>query len=97
MNTRRILTLTIVTVAAMLSTGCATRYQDLLRDRDMEIRELQGQLADARAELERRRASEPTGLAEASLSRSDDELIDLRDDLDGLDVDRRGGRLSITI
>lgn len=39
-------------VLSSLATGCTTRYQDMLRDRDERIRELSGQVAHLRGENE---------------------------------------------
>ena len=49
-------------VASFLATSCTTRYQDMLRDRDAQIRELSNDVARLRGlndEFERRGASQP--------------------------------------
>ena len=53
----------------LFTSGCASRYQDLLRDKDMEIRELQARLADANAEIDSLRdvPAPQTQIAEAGL------------------------------
>ncbi len=91
-------------VLSAMSTGCATRYQDLLRDRDAEIRELNGRLADAGAENEslRRTNDDLRGqLASRAVpmeaSAGDDELARIGSELSGLDVSRRFGLISIGI
>jgi chemotaxis protein MotB len=89
----------------LFSSACATRYQDLLRDRDGEIRDLQGQLSDLRSansELERRISSERTAAPEvdvrpAAVTSSSAELARVQDELPGLDVRYKAGRLSIGI
>lgn len=84
--------------------ACTAKYQDLLRDRDAQIRELQGEVADlratnadlerleqaARAELDRARSQLATPAAPTDLDR-------VRDDLAGLDVRYNRGRISIGI
>jgi flagellar motor protein MotB len=84
--------------------GCATRYQDLLRDKDMEIRQLESRLADARAENDDLRRQKDA--AEARLAGSqvqpveagvDGELDRIRGELPDLDVRRDRGRISIGI
>jgi hypothetical protein len=55
-------------VLSSLATGCTTRYQDMLRDRDERIRELSGQVAHLRGEnddLSRRSAAGATTQAAA--------------------------------
>jgi chemotaxis protein MotB len=56
-------------VLSSLATGCTTRYQDMLRDRDERIRELSGQVAHLRGEnddLSRRSAAGATTQAVAA-------------------------------
>lgn len=102
-NTRRTL-LSLAILALSLSTaGCATRYQDLLRDRDSEIRDLNAKLANARSENENLSrqladARDNTAIAApAAVSTADNELERIRGDLPDLDVDRKRGRISIGI
>ena len=81
------------------SSGCATRYQDLLRDRDAEIRYLQGRLANSRSENEdlRRQLSDSRVVQAAPASTGDSELAVAQDALPGIDVRRSRGRISIGI
>ena len=73
MNLRSALSITSC-LLLLVTSGCATRYQDLLRDKDMEIRELQAKLADARAENDDlRRQGKPTVVINEA-SATDDEL-----------------------
>ena len=89
----------------LLTSGCAARYQALLRDRDLEVRELQGQVSDLRsenAELQRRGSPiepRPASLDSTSPTRvsNDSELAHLQGELPDLDVRRSRGRLSIGI
>ena len=88
-------------------TGCAAHYQDLLRDRDAEIRELQGRLANARSEvsdLGRREQAALAKLAEKPAARpveasSRGSAIDqIQAELgDDAEVRYSNGRLSIGI
>ncbi len=98
--------LSILLLCAMpLFTGCAAHYQDLLRDRDAEIRELEAQLADARsenAELSRREAAARAELAQkpkAVEASSEGSLADRVQRELGSETDVRyeSGRLSIGI
>jgi len=89
-------------VAASLATSCTTRYQDMLRDRDEQIRALNGDLARMRGEndeLQRRLTSSP-GPVEATATREDSPslLSDLQNDIGGdADVSYRRGRISIGV
>ena len=49
MSLRSVLLLSL-TALFLGTSGCATRYQDLLRDRDAEIRDLESKLANSRAD-----------------------------------------------
>lgn len=102
---RRLLSLSCC-VYLLVAGGCATRYQDLLRDRDAEIRDLEAKLAGARAESEdlrrqkdeaERRASEVARPADASATATDAQLSRVQDALPDLDVRRKFGRISIGI
>jgi len=95
--------ITLVTIAAVSLFGsCTTRYQDLLRDRDAQIRELNGKVAQLRQEkeeLESRSADprrEDKAPAEASTP-PQAEVERLRNELDGATVDLRDGRLRIGV
>jgi chemotaxis protein MotB len=81
------------------STGCATRYQDLLRDRDAEIRDLQGKLANSRSENEdlRRQLNDSRVVQAAPASAGDGELATAQNALPELDIRRNRGRISIGI
>ncbi len=102
-------TLALALPASMLLLGlggCTAKYQDLLRDRDAQIREMNGDLAELRAanaDLERR---ERTARDELDLLRRGDpakpdaatgDLAKVQEDLAGLDVRYVHGRLSIGI
>ena len=94
--------LLFATAAMMLLPSCTARYQDMLREKDSRIRELNGEVARLRGEnddLQRRLASAPTVQpTPASAKREDSELKDLQKDV-GPDayVDRRRGRISIGV
>ena len=83
----------LVPLVALLSTSCATRYQDLLADRDNEIRQLRGQLAQARddkarLESELSRAQSAGVPREATAQRDDSDLADI--------ASRLGGNTTVT-
>ena len=88
----------------LLPGACTAKYQDLLRDRDAQIRELQGEVADLRAanaDLER---MERAARAELDSARSQlttpavaSDLDRVRTDLADLDVRYNRGRISIGI
>lgn len=93
----------LLTLAAVSLFGsCTTRYQDLLRDRDAQIRELNGRVAQLRQEkeeLEARSADarrDEKAPAEASTPQQM-EVDRLRSELDGATVDLREGRLRIGV
>ncbi|MFO1051392.1 MAG: OmpA family protein [Planctomycetota bacterium] len=91
----------------LVAGGCATRYQDLLRDRDSEIRDLQARLASAKAEsedlrrlkdeAERKLSESASKPVEASATGTDSDLSRVQDALPELDVRRKFGRISIGI
>lgn len=91
-------------VALTLLGSCTTRYQDLLRDRDAEIRNLNGKVAALSAEkddLERQLANQPTTPPAPAGENADfvnPNTKGLQDEL-GVDVtvDYRKGRLSIGV
>lgn len=94
--------LLLLTACSMLFTGgCATRYQDLLRDRDAEIRDLNAKLANTRSENEDlRRQLDSASVTEpvaVPASTSDGELASVQDALPDLDVRRNRGRITIGI
>lgn len=88
-------------VAASMATSCTTRYQEMLTDRDEQIRSLNGDLARLRGEndeLQRRLSSAPRP-AEATTTREPSSLInELQNDI-GNDavVGYRRGRISIGV
>lgn len=91
-------------IAAMSLGSCTARYQDLLRDRDAQIRELKGEVADLRAtnaDLERSekaaRDALEQQLALANQAPATGDLDRVKDDLADLDVRYSRGRLSIGI
>jgi len=93
-------------VAVSMFGSCTTRYQDLLRDRDAEIRALNGriyQLQQEKEEVEAREAAARRDLEEArtkapaeAVAQTND-LERLRRELDGASVDLRDGRLRIGV
>lgn len=95
--------ITLITLAAVSLFGsCTTRYQDLLRDRDAQIRELNGRVAQLRQEKEEAESRgadvrrEERSPAEASTAQQT-EVDRLRNELDGATVDLREGRLRIGV
>jgi chemotaxis protein MotB len=90
-----------LTVLFLGTSGCATRYQDLLRDRDAEIRDLESKLANSRADNEdlRRKLDDARAVqvAPAAAPSGDGELAKVQGDLPDLDVRRSRGRISIGI
>lgn len=87
----------------LMSAGCTTRYQDMLRDRDTRIRELNNEIARLRGEnedLQRRESAAQSALRDASAKapRNDSEISETQNAL-GNDarVSYRGGRLSIGV
>jgi flagellar motor protein MotB len=95
---------TVSLVLASLATSCTTRYQDMLKERDQQIRDLSGTVARQRGELDemnRRATVAPTPTpVEADSPRRDDSLLD---DLNkefapgAHAVYDRGGRISIGV
>lgn len=88
-------------VFASLATSCTTRYQEMLTDRDEQIRSLNGDLARLRGEndeLQRRLSSAPRP-AEATTPREPSGLInELQNDIgNDADVSYRRGRISIGV
>ncbi len=94
--------LLFATAAMTLLPSCTARYQDMLRDRDTRIRDLNGEVARLRGEnddLQRRLASAATVTpTPAAAKRDDSEVSDIQRDV-GPDayVDRRRGRISIGV
>lgn len=102
----RALTLYVSIFSLLMTAGCASRYQDLLRDRDMEIRELNGDLADIRAEnanLLRREQAAQGRISElearpVEASTRSNELDSLAAELPGVSVRyNKSGQLSLGI
>ncbi|MCR9247565.1 MAG: OmpA family protein [bacterium] len=98
-----ILILSALTLA-LLSTSCTTRYQDMLRERDARIRELNGQVAQLRGEndeLMRREQAAQAALADASTRRPEPASNELSDTQRAVGNDAvvsyRRGRLSIGV
>ncbi len=103
MNLRPVLSISSC-LLLVLTSSCATRYQDLLRDKDMEIRELESRLADARAQNDDLRRQKEAAEAAASgtnaqpvAATTDGELDRVKGQLPDLDVRRDRGRISIGI
>lgn len=106
MHFRSLLMLT--TLAALPFLGsCTTRYQDMLRDRDAQIRELNGRVSTMRAANEdlerqldsaRKEAEQLRGTGQAPVQATDSGAAKrLQDELEGTSVGYSDGRLSITI
>ncbi|MEM7198811.1 MAG: OmpA family protein [Planctomycetota bacterium] len=104
----RTTTLLLSSGLLLASTSCTVKYQDLLRDRDTQIRELNADLADLRAanaDLQRREraardaatASPAPAAVPASTAVPSAELQRVQQDLSDLDVRYSRGRLSIGI
>jgi flagellar motor protein MotB len=94
----------VTVLSALPLSGCASRYQDLLKDRDQQIRELQGNVAQLKAaneDLERQKsaaaAEAPKNDAKAQPAANDSQLGELRRELDGTDVRYVRGHISIGI
>ena len=95
-------------LSMLLLGSCTARYQDLLRDRDMQIRELNTRVSDLRAanadlEQRERAARQEADAIRAQLNTKPVEAVDtgelakIRQDLPELDVRYNRGRLSIGI
>ena len=88
-------------VATSLATSCTTRYQDMLRDRDEQIRSLNGDLARTRGEndeLQRRLSTAPAPAEATARPEPSSLLNDLQRDLGtDADVSYRRGRISIGV
>src|SRR4029079_12571769 len=94
----------VVSALVLLPVGCTAKYQDLLRDRDTQIRELKGENTDLRAtnaDLERREQTARGDLektrTETVTPTEDKDLAKVKNELAGLDVRYNRGRLSIGI
>jgi chemotaxis protein MotB len=102
MQFRSFVVLLSMSLALPMFASCTTRYQDLLRDRDAQIRELNGRIAQLKAaqeDLERQQMSarSEADVRPAERQPSDASLSALRQELDGADVSYRRGRISIGI
>jgi outer membrane protein OmpA-like peptidoglycan-associated protein len=89
-------------VATSLSTSCTTRYQDMLKDRDDQIRSLNGDLARMRGEgeeLQNRLNAVPRPVNATTARTEPSSLLnDLQRDLGSdADVSYRRGRISIGV
>jgi chemotaxis protein MotB len=94
--------LIISLIATSLATSCTARYQDMLRDRDDQIRSLNGDLARLRGEndeLHSRLSSQPSAVdASASNTNGSSLLSELQEDIgQDADVSLRRGRISIGV
>src|SRR5688500_12314093 len=95
----------VIALLALGSSGCTAKYQDLLRDRDSQIRDLNGRLAEMRAtnaDLERmsKEAREAGDAGKTAKRAENPGVIErLKKDLDdeGVSVSYRRGRISIGI
>ena len=86
----------LLTAAAMSLGSCTARYQDILRDRDAQISDLQGEVADLRAtnaDLERSERVARDALAatpkEASAGGATSELERVQGELADLEGEQR--------
>ena len=94
-----------IALLALGSSGCTAKYQDLLRDRDSQIRDLNGRVAELRAanaDLERtskeaREAGDAGKTAKPAENPSEIERLKKDLDDDGVSVSYRRGRISIGI
>jgi len=89
-------------VATSLATSCTTRYQDMLKDRDDQIRSLNGDLARMRGEgeeLQNRLNAAPRPVNATTARTEPSSLLnDLQRDLGSdADVSYRRGRISIGV
>jgi flagellar motor protein MotB len=88
-------------VASFLATSCTTRYQDMLRDRDAQIRELSNDVARLRAsneDLERQRGTPQPANAAAPKAESPNLLNELQKDIgDDATVGLIRGQISIGV
>lgn len=89
-------------LATSLATSCTTRYQEMLKDRDEQIRALNGDLARMRGENEelQNRLTQRPAPVEATTPRNEPSslLNDLQRDLGSdADVSYRRGRISIGV
>jgi flagellar motor protein MotB len=89
-------------VVASLATGCTTRYQDMLRERDQRIRELSTDVANLRGEneeLTRRATAQPVNAAATAKPESSSLVNEVQNEVgDGASVAySRGGRISIGV
>jgi flagellar motor protein MotB len=98
MKFQRLVLVLVFAVASLLS-GCTTRYQDMLRERDARIRELSGDVARLRGEndeLQRRLTTQPMNATAQPESRS--LLTELQNEIgEGADVRYNRGRISIGV
>ena len=90
----------LLALAALLP-SCTTRYQDMLRQRDESIRDLNGEVARLRGEndeLQRRLVVTPEPASTATPRNEASLLKDLQNDIgEGADVSYRRGRISIGV
>jgi chemotaxis protein MotB len=96
--------LLLACLVTSLLPSCTNRYQDLLRDRDAQIRELNGQVADLRAtnaDLQRREEQARDAMANTKAApapaEAETELGALRRELPETEVRYSRGRISIGI
>lgn len=93
--------LVVSLVLASFATSCTTRYQELLRDRDERINELNGQVARLRGENEelQRRSTTPAPVEATTPKGENPSLIDDLSNELGSEVNIRysGGRISMGI
>lgn len=93
-------TLILSLVASSLATSCTARYQEMLRDRDAQIRELNGDVARLRGEndeLQRRLAERPKPI-ESTAQRPNSLIDELQGDVGSdAEVSYRRGRINIGV
>jgi flagellar motor protein MotB len=96
-------TLLFFSLLTLLLSGCTTRYQDMLHERDARIRELTGDLAKLRGENEdlmsrRETAPQPSNAAAPKADAPQSELSRLQNELgDDAVVSYKRGRISIGV
>lgn len=88
--------------AITLLPSCTARYQDMLRERDAKIRDLNGEVARLRGEnddLTRRLSAQPAPIAEVAAPKAtDSELEDIRNSVgSNAYVGRKGNRIAIGV
>lgn len=81
--------------------SCTARYEDMLRERDGRIRDLNGEVARLRGEnddLQRRLTAQPVAPVEATAPRNDADIASIRESVDSrVDVRYKDGHISLGV